>query len=270
LRFFLIFDLQVGWGFMRTNNLLASTALTTSAMLASGTAFAQPVTYNWTGFYVGINAGGGSTAIDHNVAIPAGTGTPARFFAFDGRDGSFAGGFQAGYNWQFAPNWVFGIEGDINYLRGSRDNAFRYTFDPGEDVVGNVNTRLRWLSTVRGRLGYTWASTMVYATGGLAIGGVRSNVDATRTDGGVFGARFAGSYSETRTGWAVGAGLEQALTNTISLRIEYLHFDLGSFSYDVTRVSGAFLAPVPDTWQANGQVSGDIVRAALNIRFGGP
>jgi outer membrane immunogenic protein len=105
----------------------------------------------------------------------------------------------------------------------------------------------------------------------LAIGGVRSNVDGARIDlPDTVDARFAGSYSETRTGWAVGGGLEQALTNMISLRIEYLHFDLGSFSYDVTRVSGVALAAVPNTWQVNGQVSGDIVRAALNIRFGGP
>jgi outer membrane immunogenic protein len=248
---------------MRTNNLLTSTALTTSAVLASGAAFAQSVTYNWTGFYVGINAGGSSTKIDHGVAIPAIGAVSSRAFDFSGRDGSFAGGFQAGYNWQFAPNWVFGVEGDINYLRGSRDNTFRYIV-AGDDVVGTPNTRLRWLSTVRGRLGYTWASTMVYATGGLAIGGVSSNVDATRSDGGVIEARFAGSYSETRTGWAVGAGLEQALTNRISLRIEYLHFDLGSFSYDVTRVSGTASPSVPSTWQANGQVSGDIVRAALH------
>jgi outer membrane immunogenic protein len=255
---------------MRTNNLLTSTALTTSAVLASGAAFAQPVTYNWTGWYIGINAGGSSTSIYHDVAVPAIGAIPSRLFAFEGRDGSFTGGFQAGYNWQFAPNWLIGIEGDINYLRGERSNSFRYTPIAGEDVVGNVNTRLRWLSTVRGRLGYTWASTMIYATGGLAIGGVRSNVDAVRINlPSTVEAQYTGSYSETRTGWAVGGGLEQALTNMISLRIEYLHFDLGSFSYNVTR-SGIALASVPDTWQANGQVSGDIVRAALNLRFGGP
>ena len=51
----------LGWGVMRTNNLLTSTALTTSAMLVSGTAFAQPVAFNWTGFYVGMNAGSASS-----------------------------------------------------------------------------------------------------------------------------------------------------------------------------------------------------------------
>jgi outer membrane immunogenic protein len=202
--------------------------------------------------------------------VPAIGAIPSRLFAFEGRDGSFTGGFQAGYNWQFAPNWLVGIEGDINYLRGERSNNFRFTV-PGEDVVGNINTRLRWLSTVRGRLGYTWASTMVYATGGVAFGGVRSNVDATRIDlPSTVDARFAGSYSATRTGWAVGGGLEQALTNWVSLRIEYLHFDLGDFSYNVTRVSGVANLSVPNTWLASGQVSGDIFRVGLNVRLGGP
>jgi outer membrane immunogenic protein len=254
---------------MRTNNLLTSTALTTSAVLASGAAFAQPVTYNWTGWYIGINAGGSSTSIYHDVAVPAIGAIPSRLFAFEGRDGSFTGGFQAGYNWQFAPNWLLGIEGDINYLRGSRDNSFRFLV-LGEDVVGTLNTRLRWLSTVRGRLGYTWANTMVYATGGVAFGAVRSNVDATRSDGGVVEATFAGSYSATRTGWTVGGGLEQALTNIVSLRIEYLHFDLGDFSYNVTRVSGTASPSVPNTWLASGQVSGDIFRVGLNVKLGGP
>jgi outer membrane immunogenic protein len=71
--------------------------------------------------------------------VPAIGAIPSRLFAFEGRDGSFTGGFQAGYNWQFAPNWLVGIEGDINYLRGERSNNFRFTV-PGEDVVGNINT----------------------------------------------------------------------------------------------------------------------------------
>jgi outer membrane immunogenic protein len=253
---------------MRTNNLLASTALSTSAVLASGAAFAQAPSFNWTGFYIGLNAGGASSRIEHSLSVPAIDDDPARAFTSSDRDLSFTGGFQAGYNWMFAPNWLLGIEGDINYLRGSHQSSFAF-LNSSEDVVGTQNTRLRWLATVRGRLGYTWANTLVYATGGLAIGGVRSNVDAARFDPAVE-ATFAGSYSSTRTGWTIGGGLEQALTNRVSLRIEYLHFDLGDFSYNVTRVSGAPSTSVPNTWFANGQVSGDIVRAAVNVRLGPP
>ena len=169
-------DFQAGRGFMRTNNLLASTALTTSAVLASGAAFAQPVTYNWTGWYIGLNAGGSSTQIDHNVAIPAVTGFPARFFAFDGRDGSFTGGFQAGYNWQFAPNWLIGIEGDINYLRGANaTTTSAYTFNSSEDVVGTAEHEIALAFYCARAVGlhmgqYDWSTRpAAWAIGGVKI-----------------------------------------------------------------------------------------------------
>jgi outer membrane immunogenic protein len=253
---------------MRTNNLLTSTALTTSALLASGTAFAQPVTYNWTGWYVGFNLGGASSRIEHGLAVPATVDSPARAFTSSGRETTFTGGFQAGYNWMFVPNWLFGIEADLNHVGASRESNFAFLND-NEEVVGRQKTRLRWLATVRGRLGYTWVNTLVYATGGVAIGGVKSSVDATRIDPNTGpDAQFAGSYSAGRVGWTVGAGIEHALTNRVSIKVEYLHFDLGSFSYNVSLVSGTASTDVPSTWFANGQISGDIVRLGLNYRFG--
>lgn len=260
---------EFGMGRMRTNNLLTSTALTTSAMLASSAAFAQPISTNWNGWYAGFNVGGASSHLKHDVNVPAIGAFPSREFSSSGRDLTFSGGLQAGYNWQFAPTWLFGIEADINYIGASRQSRFEF-INGGEDVVGNQKTRLRWLGTVRGRLGYTWVNTLVYATGGLAYGDVKSSLDATRSDGGVVEATFAGSYSSIRTGWTVGAGIEQALGNRLSLRIEYLHFDLGSFSYNVNLASGTASAEVPSTWLAHGSVSGDIVRAGVNYKFGGP
>jgi outer membrane immunogenic protein len=135
---------------MRTNNLLASTALTTSAMLASSGALAQSGTvYNWTGWYGGLNLGGASTKLSHDVVVPA-----LLTSSSSGRDSSVIFGFQVGYNWQLLPQWVLGIEGDINYLRGERANNFGGTFaigGDGEDVVGTQQSKLRWLSTIRGR-----------------------------------------------------------------------------------------------------------------------
>jgi outer membrane immunogenic protein len=236
-------------------------------MLASGAAFAQPVTYNWTGFYVGLNAGGASARIEHGLSIPAIDDDPFRRFTSNGRDGSGTVGFLTGYNWQFA-NWLAGLEADINYLRASRQSSFAFT-NSSEDVVGTQHTRLRWLGTVRGRFGYTFGNTLVYATGGWAFGGVRSTVEASRFFGGL-DATFSGSYSAIRNGWVVGGGIEHAFTNMLSLRIEYIHFDLGNFTYLVSRVTGTASASVPDTWFADGQVSGDIVRAALTLKVGPP
>jgi outer membrane immunogenic protein len=253
---------------MRTKKLLASTALSTSAVLASGAAFAQAPAFNWTGFYIGLNAGGASSRIEHGLSVPAIDDDPFRRFASNDRDRSFTGGFLAGYNWQFT-NWLLGIEADINYLRAAHQTNFAF-LNTGEDVVGTQNTRLRSLGTVRGRLGYTWANTLVYATGGWAFGSVRSNVDAYRFFGAGPDAAFAGSYSSTRNGWTVGGGVEHAFSNWLSLRIEYLHFDLGNFSYVVNRVSGTASTSVPNTWFADGQVSGDIVRAAVIVRLGPP
>lgn len=253
---------------MRTSHLLSSTALTTSAMLASGAAFAQPV-YNWTGYYIGANVGLASTDFGQDLFVPAIGQFPSHFFSSSGRATTLAGGIQGGYNLLFLPNWLAGIEADISYLGASRQQGFQF-LNSTEDVVGVQKTRMRWLATARGRLGYTWLNTLVYATGGLAIGDVKSTVDATRFDGSRVEAQFAGSYSATRYGPVYGGGIDQALTNLVSLRIEYLHFDLGNFSYNVNLASGLTTPRVPSTWLAQGSVSGDIVRVAVNVKFGPP
>jgi outer membrane immunogenic protein len=257
----------------RISNLLPSTALTASAALASGATLAadlrMPVKappavlpFSWTGCYVGLNVGGVSTRLRHSLDIPAGLITPPFAHEASERDTSFIGGGQIGCNYQFDPSWVVGLEGDINYVNSSQDSRFRFTRG-SEDVVGSQSTRLRWLSTIRGRLGPTWGSTFLYVTGGLAIGNINSSVSATSTIGP--DTTYAGSRSQTRLGGTIGAGLEHAFSNRVSAKIEYLHFDLGSFDYSVTRaVPGPGL---PATWNASAKVSGDIVRVGLNVRF---
>jgi outer membrane immunogenic protein len=255
---------------MRTNKLLTSTALTTSAMLASSGALAQsgPV-YNWTGWYGGLNLGGASTRLSHDVTVPTFLTSSA-----SGRDSSVIFGFQVGYNWQFTPQWVLGVEGDINYLRGELANSFGATVEAGggsEDFVGLQRTKLRWLSTIRGRFGYTWARSFIYATGGLAIGSVQSSVtgSAQETDLGGDTTRFLGSRSSTRTGWTVGGGWEQAFTDRLSLKLEYLHFDLGTISYNVTgTITSGDGNGLPLMWPATARINGDIVRVGVNLKLG--
>ena len=225
----------------RRLNLLASTALTASAALASGAAQAadlrMPVKavpmappFSWTGCYAGLNAGGISTRLRHSVEVPGIALVPLTFESSE-RDVGFIGGVQAGCNYQFSPNWAIGLEGDINYADTNHDGAFRFARG-SEDVVGSSSTRLRWLSTVRGRLGPTWGNTFLYVTGGLAIGKVEASVSATNTIGPI-DTFFAGSHSQTRLGSTVGAGIEHAFSNRVSAKIEYLHFDLGSAGYAV-------------------------------------
>ncbi|HEY1153107.1 MAG TPA: outer membrane protein [Pseudolabrys sp.] len=173
--------------------------------------------YNWTGFYLGINGGG----------------------AFGGRSGyggNATGGLVGGtlgYNWQ-AGQAVFGLETDLDWanIKGS-----------GTDVLGlAVETKNNYLGTVRGRVGYAWDRVMLYATGGLAYGNVKSSS--------VFG-----DASSTRAGWTLGGGLEFAVAGPWTAKVEYLYVDLGN-------------APTaPGALTGGGRFSTNIVRAGLNYRF---
>ena len=232
--------------------LLTSTALTTSMAFISGAAMAAdmpvkaPVVaqpFSWSGCYVGGNVGGAWADIDQSVSFPGVIVIPS-----SGRSSSVIAGAQAGCNWQFTPSWVFGVEGDFNWLNLKRSHEFS-TAVSGEDTVGSQTTKLRWLTTVRGRLGYAWDRSMLYVTGGLAGGDVKSSLSVAR--GGV----FAGSTSDTRWGWTLGAGYEYAFTRTISGKLEYLHFDLGNVT----------VASSP--WDANAKVSGDLVRVGINVKL---
>lgn len=254
---------------MRKLGLLTSTALTTSLISGAGMAadLRMPVKspviappFSWTGCYVGGNAGGVSARIAHGVTVPD---VPVIDIQSSGRDTGFIGGGQIGCNWQYSPSWVFGVEGDINYtgVRRSSNFAFTASANGGEDVIGSQTTKLRWLGTLRGRLGPSWGNSFLYATGGAAFGSVKSSFTASDENSDVYG----GSASTVRFGWTVGAGYEYAFSRTISGKLEYLHFDLGRVNYQVVSLTGPTSVPVP--WAARARVSGDIVRAGINFRW---
>lgn len=251
----------------RKLGLLTSTALTTSTALLAGAASAAdlrmpvkapalaPVApYSWTGCYIGGNAGGVIARFREEISLNG------AFLESKESDTGFIGGGQVGCNWQSAPNWVIGLEGDINYASVKRSRSFAFEVF-SEDAAGTQATKLQWLATLRGRIGPSWDRAFLYATGGLAIGGVKSSISATDENGAI----HAGSASDTRFGWTLGAGFEYAFSRAISGKLEYLHFDLGSISYPVTLTSGINAVPTP--WNASARVSGDIIRAGLNIKL---
>jgi len=215
--------------------------------------------FSWNGCYAGLNAGGISTRLRHSVEVPAIAPLPVTFESSD-RDVGFIGGVQAGCNYQFSPNWAIGLEGDINYADTNHDGPFRFTRG-SEDLVGSLSSRLRWLSTVRGRLGPTWGSTFLYVTGGLAIGKVESSVSAINQIGPI-DSIYSGSYSQTRFGSTIGAGIEHAFSGRTSAKIEYLHFDLGSTGY----AANPAVAALPQ-WSASTKASGDILRVGFNVKL---
>jgi outer membrane immunogenic protein len=155
-----------------------------------------PPPYTWTGFYVGVNGGGGlgrstwDTAGGYNMT------------------GGGVGG-TAGYNYQYGYA-VFGVEGDIDWsgIRGSTTTA---------GCPAGCTTSDSWLSTVRGRVGYAAGRFMPYITGGGAFG----NINASTPGGG---------GSTTNAGWTLGAGLEFAIAGNWTAKAEYLFVDLGRFN----------------------------------------
>ncbi|HZV21755.1 MAG TPA: outer membrane beta-barrel protein, partial [Hyphomicrobiales bacterium] len=144
---------------------------------------------NWSGAYGGFNVGTGWLADDGSALL-----SPS---------GGFAGG-QIGYNWQgvfgMGPNWVLGVEAD---LQGSGI----------EDSSSGLKSSLNWFGTIRGRVGYAFGSTLVYATGGFAFGEVENTV-------------FPARATETQTGYAVGGGVEYRFNPTWSIKGEYQFISL--------------------------------------------
>jgi outer membrane immunogenic protein len=155
-----------------------------------------PTAYNWSGFYLGANGGGGWGTSNWDSAG-----------SFNVSGGVIGG--TAGVNWQTG-HAVLGLEGDVDWssLHGSTTTL----------CPAGCNTNNDWLATVRGRAGYAFDRFLPYVTGGLAVGDIRASTPG-----------FAGA-SQTNAGWTVGGGLEFALTNNWTAKAEYLHVDLGNLN----------------------------------------
>ena len=153
--------------------------------------------FNWTGFYIGVNGGGGfgNSAWDTTSSFST--------------TGGVVGG-TVGYNYQIGPA-VLGAEGDIDW------SGIKGTTTTGACPAG-CTTSDSWLSTLRARVGYAADRFMPYVTGGGAFG----NINAA-TPG------LAGGTA-TNVGWTVGAGLEFAIAGHWSAKAEYLYVDLGKFN----------------------------------------
>jgi outer membrane immunogenic protein len=165
------------------------------AMPAKTPIYTPVPVYNWTGFYVGLNGGGGWGRSDFSAPLSSGSFNTA---------GGLIGG-TLGYNYQM-DQVVLGLEGDIGWsnIGGS-----------GTCAGVSCSVRNNWLGTVRGRLGYAIDRVMPYVTGGAAFGNIKTSV-----------AGFSDSNT-TKTGWTVGGGIEAAIAGPWTAKVEYLYVDLG-------------------------------------------
>jgi outer membrane immunogenic protein len=223
---------------------------------AKAPAYVAPQIYDWTGFYVGVNAGigVGRNRTDHSVP------PDIAFGHFYLQPQGFAGGGQVGYNWQTSSSFlglgpvVFGLEADI---QGADMRDGRTTLN-GDFFNTNFNQQVDWFGTVRGRIGITNGPVLSYITGGYAYGNVKTTT--TQTDG--FGAVSTASTDRLQGGYVVGSGIEAALGGNWTGKIEYLYVNLGNKTDAFT---GALALPQTLTTE----VRENIFRVGLNYRTGG-
>jgi outer membrane receptor protein involved in Fe transport/opacity protein-like surface antigen len=191
-----------------------------------------PLSYDWTGFYLGLNAGG---AFGTNTATVSSGGGSASV-----NEPGFIGGAQVGANYQTGPV-VWGFEADY-------DTSTHNQSLPSGALSGST-AKMPWLATLRGRFGVAFDRYLVYATAGGAAGELRSNI-----------AVAAGTTSTTVTygTWTAGAGVEYGITDNLSARVEYLYLDKGN-------IATGFIGPPATT--ITSRLENNLVRAGLNYRF---
>lgn len=149
----------------------------------SAPAAAEPVT-NWTGFYIGANGGYGwskdSTTAAPFQNIPPFLGqTLLPFFTLSNPVNGAVFGGQLGYNYQIAPTWVIGVEGDFDGagLNGGSQSILpaQLAVFPGVTNGFSAHENVEWLASVRARFGYAWGPSLFYVTGGGAWERVSDN-----------------------------------------------------------------------------------------------
>jgi outer membrane immunogenic protein len=191
----------------------------------------------WTGFYAGLHAGWGWNSTDPVTASSSspGTGLPAGAFfnplTFNGNGNGPLGGAQIGANWQFAPTWLIGFEGDMSGtgIRQSQTLATSSSGFGGPPVAGigtaTMSENIDWLASVRGRFGYIWGPGLIYVTGGAAWARFRDNANATTSVVGPGCCAFPAAFNTMLTGWTIGGGYEALLNAHWLLRAEYLFYN---------------------------------------------
>ncbi|QQO30970.1 porin family protein [Bradyrhizobium diazoefficiens] len=207
--------------------------------------------YDWSGFYIGINGGGGSSRNCWDFVTPV-----AGALITDGCHNATGGtvGGQVGYRWQ-SSQWVFGFEGQGNWADFSGSNI-------SPTALGQENrSRIDAFGLITGQIGYAWNNVLVYVKGGGAV--VADKYDLAVAPGFVGAGGIFGSARETRWGGTVGAGLEFGFTPNWSVGVEYDHIFLGHRNVDFT-LGGAFV----QTERIGQDVDMGLVR--LNYRWGGP
>ena len=196
-----------------------------------------PAASPWTGAYVGVNAGGGFGRATDPTVTPV-TGAI--------ESGGVLGGVQVGYNQQVG-GFVLGLEADyaLAHVKGDVSAS-----PPAFGLTGTATaqSKLDSFGTVRARAGVAMNSALLFATGGWAFG--RNTITLS-------GSSFAAvSDTQSMSGWTLGGGVEYALMQNMTAKLEYLYADLGKTTF------------YKGQWAQN-EISNkvNIIRAGVNYRF---
>lgn len=218
-------------------------------------AFAPPaMAVSWTGFYIGVN--GGYAGDQYKYPFSANLGGAAIDGSATITSSGFVGGAQVGYNYQFAPSWVGGLEADIDAASITGQLSLSAS-SGGTTLSATAGSKTDYLGTVRARLGYLVTDRLLaFGTGGFAYGDVKSSVNASLTGLGSFGA----SKTSDIDGWTLGAGVEYMINKNWTFKTEYLYVDLG----DATLLSGSGRG---FSYNLKVHTTDNIVRAGLNYKF---
>ena len=183
-------------------------------------AYVAPV-YDWSGFYLGINAGGGASHGCWSINNSAGVPVPPASEGCNTATGGLVGG-QIGYRWQSA-NWVFGIEAQGDWADFKGSNASLVAIIPY-----NNQTKIDAIGLFTGQIGYAWNSTLLYVKGGAAV--TDNSYSSSFPVGNVFAAAGVpfNASSDTRWGGTVGVGLEFGFAPNWSVGFEYDHLFMGN------------------------------------------
>jgi outer membrane immunogenic protein len=275
-----------GAGMRRLTIVLAALAFSGPAFAADMAIKAPPPapapTCTWCGWYAGVNAGwvgstGGNriniTGTDTDggglgAALAAGNIPGSMYLG----DHGFLGGGQFGYNWQ-TNNWVYGLEADFDWS-GAKSSLTvpdaRFLPPAGLQSPFTINAarQLDWVSTFRGRIGFTpSAPLLLYVTGGLAVGEHEVGI-GVNDPAGIPPANLFNQTSKTSAGWTLGAGGEWMFAPRWSVKAEYLYVDLGNVSSTINYAyttagpvsqSSSLTATVHDRY--------NIVRGGINYHF---
>jgi outer membrane immunogenic protein len=234
--------------------------------------------WGWTGFYVGANAGwvGSTGQTINNTGSDTGTGGLGAGLLAGAIPGTvnvnnsgFLGGGQVGYNWQIGPNWVWGLEADLDGASAKSNTAVAFGGSPAFGPITTVySSELDMLGTLRARLGFlVTPNFLLYGTGGLAYADFKLGSAAVcptfsppcELQGGTSDRTSSWSF-----GWTVGTGVEWKFAPDWSVKAEYLYVGLGTQSAAITYEYGKQFSSLTSTVDGHD----NIFRFGVNYMFG--